>query len=158
MRKEHGKIKGNGNRIFRYSYFITLLFLTLSGFGQLPIFKRYYVADAPGFGWLAKFYTTHYIHYVAAVLLIGLLSYVIASHLLVDRKYQRVTFSGYMKGAILGGIVMTGIFLVVRNFAGVSLSPGSIIVLDISHLALVMMLLAVSFYGLLFKKKWIKTA
>lgn len=95
---------------------------------------------------------------VAAVLLIGLLSYVIASHLLVNRKYQRVTLSGYLKGAILGGIVMTGIFLVVRNLTGVSLSPGSIIVLDISHLALVMMLLAVSFYGLLFRKKWIKTA
>jgi hypothetical protein len=51
------------NRAARYVYLITVLFLTLSGFGQMPIFKRYYIADIPGFGWLAQFYVTHYIHY-----------------------------------------------------------------------------------------------
>ena len=47
----------------KYSYVAILSFLTLSGFGQMPIFKRYYIADIPGLGWLAKFYITHYIHY-----------------------------------------------------------------------------------------------
>jgi hypothetical protein len=156
MSKENKNRRGNGSGIFRYGYLVTLLFLTLSGFGQMPIFKRYYIADIPGFGWLAKFYTTHYIHYLAAILLIGLVSYVIASHLLVSRKYQRVTLSGYIKGALLGGIVITGIFLVLRNLESVTLSPGLIIFLDISHLGFVMMFLMVALYGLLFRKKWIR--
>jgi len=33
-------------------YLITVIFLVLSGFGQMPIFKRYYIADIPGLGWL----------------------------------------------------------------------------------------------------------
>ena len=42
------------DRAVRYVYLITVFFLTLSGFGQMPIFKRYYIADIPGFGWLAR--------------------------------------------------------------------------------------------------------
>ena len=157
MSKENGNSRGNDSRIFRYGYLVTLLFLTLSGFGQLPIFKRYYIADIPGFGWLAKFYTTHYIHYLAAIILITLLSYVIANHLLINRRYQRVTLSGYIKGALLGGIVITGIFLVLRNLKSVTLSPGLIIFLDISHLGFVMVFLMAALHGLLFRNKWIKT-
>jgi hypothetical protein len=157
MSKENESRRENGSRIFRYGYLVTLLFLTLSGFGQLPIFKRYYVADIPGFGWLAKFYTTHYIHYVAAIILITLLSYIIARHLLVNRRDQGVTRAGYIKGALLGGIVITGIFLALRNLEGVTLSPGLIIFLDVSHLGFVMVFLMVALYSLLFRNMWIKT-
>ena len=37
----------------RYFFLATVFFLTLTGFGQMPIFKRYYIADIPGLGWLA---------------------------------------------------------------------------------------------------------
>ena len=36
----------------RWFYLTTVFFLTLTGFGQMPIFKRYYIADIPGLGWL----------------------------------------------------------------------------------------------------------
>ena len=36
----------------RWFYLISVFFLALSGFGQMPIFKRYYIADIPGLGWL----------------------------------------------------------------------------------------------------------
>ena len=68
--------KNQGNTL-KYSYLITLLFLTLTGFGQMPIFKRYYIADIPGLGWLAKFYITHFIHYLGAILILALLAYII---------------------------------------------------------------------------------
>ncbi|MDJ0667751.1 MAG: hypothetical protein QNJ61_10750, partial [Desulfobacterales bacterium] len=56
----------------RAIYLTLLVFMGLSGFGQMPIFKRYYIADLPGLGWLAQFYTTHYIHYLGAILLLGI--------------------------------------------------------------------------------------
>ncbi len=36
-----------------YIYVIILIFITVSGFAQMPVFKRYYIADIPGFSWLA---------------------------------------------------------------------------------------------------------
>jgi hypothetical protein len=65
------------NRTVGYVYLITVFFLTLTGFGQMPIFKRYYIADIPGFGWLAQFYVTHYIHYLGAILILALVTYMI---------------------------------------------------------------------------------
>ncbi len=58
-------------KVRKYIYATTLFFITLSGFGQMPIFKRYYIADTPGLGWLAQFYVTHIIHYISATVLIA---------------------------------------------------------------------------------------
>ena len=64
MREQSIAISQVPSRTVRYFYLLTVLLLTLTGFGQMPIFKRYYIADIPGFGWLAQFYVTHYIHYL----------------------------------------------------------------------------------------------
>ena len=48
----------------RYLYVLTVFFMALTGFGQMPIYKRYYLSDIPGFGWLAEFFIIHYIHYL----------------------------------------------------------------------------------------------
>jgi hypothetical protein len=140
-------------RIIRWPCLFTVFFLTLTGFGQMPIFKRYYIADLPGMGWLAQFYVTHYIHYIAAVILFTLVSYVVFDYLVLSKRNIKVTASGYVRGAILAGLMVTGIFLVIRNFSGTKFSAGFIIFLDLSHLGLVMSFLMVSLYCLLFKKK-----
>ena len=99
------------NRTVRYVYLITILLLTLSGFGQMPIFKRYYIADIPGLGWLAHFYVTHYIHYLAAILFLALAAYMIVDYLIPQKKHLRLTASGYVRGAILAGILISGLLL-----------------------------------------------
>jgi small-conductance mechanosensitive channel len=138
----------------RWFYFITVFFLTLSGFGQMPIFKRYYIADIPGLGWLAEFFVTHYIHYLAAVLFLAFTAFMIIDYLLSKRNSRQMTTSGYVRSALLAGILASGIFLVLRNLAGSNFSPNFIIFLDISHLGLVMAFLFVSLYCLVFKKQW----
>jgi hypothetical protein len=138
----------------RWFYLITLFFLALSGFGQMPIFKRYYIADIPGLGWLAQFFVTHYIHYLAAILFLGFAAYMIIDYLILKRKSRRLTATGYIRAALLAGILASGFFLVIRNLAGSNLSSGFIIVLDLCHLGLVMAFLLVSLYGLVFKKQW----
>ena len=53
-------------------YASTLAVMALTGFGQMPIYNRYYMSDIPGLGWLADFYATRYVHYIgASVLLAG---------------------------------------------------------------------------------------
>jgi putative Mn2+ efflux pump MntP len=143
------------NRAVRYVYLITVFFLTLSGFGQMPIFKRYYIADIPGFGWLAQFYVTHYIHYLAAILILALVTYMIIDYLILQKKRIRLTASAYVRGTILAGILVSGLLLVIRNLAGSRFAPGFIIFLDIAHLGMVMTFLIVAGYCLVRKRHWV---
>ncbi len=138
----------------RWFYLITIFFLALSGFGQMPIFKRYYIADIPGLGWLAKFFVTHYIHYLGAILILAFAAYMIIDYLVLKRKSIQMTASGYVRGALLVGILASGIFLAIRNLTESNFSSSFIIFLDLSHLGLVMAFLFVSLYCLVYKKQW----
>jgi putative Mn2+ efflux pump MntP len=143
------------DKAVHYIYLITVFFLTITGFGQMPIFKRYYIADIPGLGWLAKFYVTHYIHYLAAILILALAAYMIIDYFVLQKKHIRLTVSGYVRGAILVGILVSGIFLVIRNLTGSRFEPGFIIFLDLAHLGLVMTFLMVAGYCLVRKRRWV---
>ena len=84
-------------------------------FRQMPIFKRYYLADIPGLAWTADFYITLYIHYVAAALFIGLSVYYLITRVFtgvlrssMDRKY-------WWRGGIFLWMIFTGAILVTRN-------------------------------------------
>ena len=154
MRAQQTDRSKTPNLAVRYVYLITVFFLTLTGFGQMPIFKRYYIADIPGFGWLAQFYVTHYIHYLAAILFLALVAYMTIDYLILQRKHIRLTASGYVRGAILAGILVSGLLLVIRNLAGSPLEPRFIILLDLAHMGLVLAFLMVAGYCLIFKKQW----
>ena len=138
----------------RWFYLVTVFFLALSGFGQMPIFKRYYIADIPGLGWLAEFFVTHLIHYLGAVVLLVLVAYLLTDYLMVKRNSRLLTTSGWIRIALLAGILASGGLLVIRNLTGTHFSPEFIIFLDITHLGLVMALLFVSLYCLIRKKHW----
>ena len=138
----------------RWIYLTTTFFLVLSGFGQMPIFKRYYVADIPGLGWLAEFFVTHYIHYLGAIVFLALTAFLIADYWMLKRNSRRLTASGYGRIALLTGILISGALLVIRNLTGTNFTPELIIFLDLMHLGLVMMFVFVSLYCLIFKKHW----
>ena len=113
----------------RAFYMTLLLFMALSGFGQMPIFKRYYIADLPGLGWLAQFYVTHYIHYVGAAALLAIGAYYLTRYLVAERSRM-------------------------KNYEGYYLSSGLIVFLDILHLSTVMLFLLAGAWGLLARKRW----
>jgi uncharacterized membrane protein (UPF0182 family) len=138
----------------RWIYLTTTFLLVLSGFGQMPIFKRYYIADIPGFGWLAEFFVTHYIHYLGAIVLLSLIAYMLTDYLILKRNSRRMTASGYVRITLLVGILASGGLLVIRNLTGTHFSPQFIIFQDIIHLGLVMVFLLVSLYCLIRKKHW----
>jgi len=138
----------------RWIYLTTTFFLVLSGFGQMPIFKRYYVADIPGLGWLAEFFVTHYIHYLGAIVFLALTAFLITDYWMLKRNWRRLTASGYVRIALLTGILISGALLVIRNLTGTNFAPELIIFLDLIHLGLVMMFVFVSLYCLILKKHW----
>ena len=143
------------NHVIRYVYLITVFFLILTGFGQMPIFKRYYIADIPGFGWLAQFYVTHYIHYLAAILILALATYMIIDYLILQKRHIRLSASGYVRATLLAGILVSGLLLVVRNLDGSRFEAGFILFLDVAHLGLVITFLMVAVYCVFRKKRWV---
>ena len=142
-------------RIFKPLYFILLFVLGLTGFGQMPIFKRYYIADIPGLGWLADFYATHYIHYIGAILLFGFFAYAGVIYFGLIRKRFHLTSAAYIRIAILALIAITGIFRVLKNLPDMVFSPLFTMVIDISHLAFMMVLMIFGILFMVLKKGWL---
>lgn len=141
-------------RPINYIYGLVLFLLALTGFAQMPIFKRYYIADIPGLGWLAEFYTTNFLHYLGAVVILALAAYFVAEFLLITRRYRKLSASGAMRGIVLLGIIFTGILLVVRNSVFVPFSPAVITGLLLAHLGLTVVFLVFVLYCRLAKKPW----
>lgn len=126
--------------------------LAVTGFMQMPIAKRYYIADIPLMGWLGDFFLTHWLHYLGATVFLALAAYGAATFWLA--RDRRLTAWGTAGTVVAAGLVVTGAFLVVRNLAGVVLNPALIIVLDLSHLMLSMVLIAVAGLSLVLKRPW----
>ena len=147
-------VSGSRKFLFRI-YIATFIVMAFTGFGQMPIFKRYYISDIPGMGWSADFYLTHYIHYIGAMFLLGLFAYGIMDFLFVGRKKFILTYSAYVRIAILGGIVITGIFRVLKNLPDVVFSPGFTLFIDISHLGFMILYLIVAIVFLIARSGWI---
>ena len=137
--------------------FSALLFMaTLTGFGQMPIFKRYYIADVPGLGWLAQFYVTHYLHYLFGTFLLAFLGYFVLDWMLTSPRHHRLSLLGKGRAITLGGILLTGLLLSLKNFT-LYLYPQSVIVaLDLIHLGLVMVWFALGLLALFTRQGWIR--
>ncbi len=61
------------NLAVRFSHWVTALsifVLMFSGFGQMPIYKRYYIDQIPALGWSSNYAITLRLHYLAACALI----------------------------------------------------------------------------------------
>lgn len=122
---------------------ISVAILAVTGLGQMPLYKRYYVADIPGLGFLADFYLLHWIHYAAAaVFLFLLLEWAAMKAALYFRQGRRPTLGELFLAPILTVLVATGFLRVLKNFPSIAVSPAEAMVTDIVHLV------AALFFGL----------
>ena len=129
--------------------------LAFTGFGQMPLYKRYYISDIPGMAWSADFYITHLIHYIFSALLLGIAAYVVFNHLLINRRAVTLTTSGYVRTVIIAGLVASGIFLVIYNFAGVSLPMWAATALLFTHMGFAMALIVAGLVSIIGREPWL---
>jgi cytochrome b subunit of formate dehydrogenase len=132
------------NRMSRWMFRITIFMMVLTGFAQMPIFKRYYIADIPGLGWLDQFYVTLYLHYLFGVVLVGLLVYRITASLLAPWEGRRLAGLEITRVIFLFVLILSGILLWIRNFPGYVYSQKLVIFLDLSHIGFTLLLLGIS--------------
>ena len=145
-----------GNRAIARVFILAMILTAFTGFGQMPIFKRYYISDIPGMAWSADFYATHFLHYVGAMVLLGLFAYFILDYILTGRKQFQLTPSAYFRIILMAGIVATGILRVFKNMPDVLFSPAFTVFIDISHLGFAMAYLFTALVLVLMKRGWVR--
>jgi len=126
-------------RGLRVLFALCVAVLAVTGFGQMPIFKRYYLADLPGLGWLAEYYVTHTIHYIAAAVFLALVFYLATSYLRRWRPSLRITTWGSLRIVVIAVIAASGILRVLKNRPDVFLSPEAVFLIDLVHLGAVIL-------------------
>ena len=115
---------------------LTVVALLFTGFAQMPIFARYYLADVPGFGWTADYYFNHVAHYILAIVLLAILGWRLPRAL----RRPAWTAMGVIVGLCWAGIVLTGIVRVMKNQPDSHFSPTLVMWVDWLHLGFVMLL------------------
>ena len=136
----------------RRLYLLALIVLAFTGFGQMPIFKRYYVADIPGLAWSADFMVTLVIHYIAAAVFLALCSYFILNYL-VNRSYWSQRRGVIFRTVAFSGIILTGAIKVIKNIHGVYISPPVVLITDLAHFGFVMFFLIGSLVSIILYRK-----
>ena len=99
--------------------------MALTGFCQMPIYNRYYRSDIPGLGWLADFYATRNVPYIGAAGRLAVIFSAALDFLLVQKGRTKITGPGYLRLALLSGIVFSGALIVIKNFQYVHSVCGS---------------------------------
>lgn len=136
----------------RWCYGIALVLALFTGFGNMPLYRRYYIADIPGFAWSGDFFANLYVHYMAGAVLLGLSVYLCIQFLIQKRGYNRLTRSGLARAVALGLVLITGVIMVVKNLPGAVIPFPWVAVLTLGHMGLA--LVAVVLYGISALRRW----
>lgn len=123
-----------------WTYLLLVATLALTGMAQMPIAKRYHIADVPGLAWLGDFYLTHKLHYLAAVGLLFLTSYLVTRWFMEWRQDWELTPLGWARAVVLLALVGTGGVRVLKNLPDVSFTPTPTMLMDWTHLGLAFVL------------------
>ncbi len=94
--QRHGLIE----RLIHWSVALSTFALLFSGFGQMPMYKRYMVDTLPGLAWTSDYAITLNIHYIAAILLIFAVFYHLVYHGL-KREHGIIPKKGDLKESYL---------------------------------------------------------
>jgi formate dehydrogenase gamma subunit len=90
------------NIAIRFTHWVTafsIFILLFTGFGQMPVYKRYYIDQLPGLGWSSNFFTTLNIHYMAAIVLVFISFYYIF-YLIFSSAWDIIPKKGDLKESI----------------------------------------------------------
>ncbi|BBO69201.1 hypothetical protein DSCA_31310 [Desulfosarcina alkanivorans] len=126
-----------------------------TGFGNMPLWGRYYVADAPGLGWSGDFFINVNVHILAGSLLLGIGVYAITTDLITRRvRDNRMTLSGRVRGFFLALALATGILMVVKNLPGVHFPMAVLMVFNFTHMASALLFMVAALVALIFRWPW----
>jgi hypothetical protein len=106
------------NLFTRGLYLFTIFGVLFTGFGNMPLYRRYYIADLPGLGWTGDFYTNLYIHIICGFILLALSIYYLITYLFAKRLGVTLTKAGAIRAVILAFALLSGIIMALIGMVG----------------------------------------
>lgn len=126
-----------------------------TGFGNMPLWGRYYVADIPGLGWSGDFFINVKVHILAGSLLLAIGAYAITASMMVRRfGAGRLTRSGKLRGVLLAVALSTGILMAVKNLPGIHFPMAALMIFNFTHMAAAMLFMIAALVSLVFRQPW----
>ncbi len=132
------------DRIVCRLYFLMVVIALFTGFGNMPIYKRYYISNIPGLEWSSNFYINLYVHYIAGALLLGIAVYYVVIFMKYSSAIQALTVTGKIRAGTLGLLLSSGLLLALRNLNGIDFTFGFQMGVSFIHLGTAMLFLVVT--------------
>lgn len=132
--------RGPFGRGLAWAYVALVALLAVTGTMQMPIASRYRIVAVPGLGWLGDFWLTHKLHYLGAIGLLLLTSYVVTVWALKWRREHGLSALGWARASVLTLLIATGAVRVLKNLPSVNFSPDPVMLVDWAHLGLALLL------------------
>lgn len=146
--------KTKSDLVLERLYLFLLAFALFTGFGNMPIYKRYYISDIPGLGWAGNFYLNLSVHYIVGSLLLGLGIYFAVIYLKTRASKKRLTATGALRVTVIALLLLSGILLAVRNLGTIHFAFAPQITVTFIHLGMAIILLILSIGCNIAKRPW----
>lgn len=141
--------------LFKTLYGLAAVVALFTGFGNMPLYGRYYVADLPLLAWSGNFFINVNIHILVGSLLLAMGIYaVITGAFTGSGRAVRLTLSGWIRGTLLGLALLTGILMVIKNLPGVHFPLEVLMVSNFAHMGAAVLFLIAALVGLIFRQPW----
>ncbi len=95
-------------RLVHWITALSIFLLFFTGFGQMPVYKRYMVDQLPGLSWSSNYASTLHLHYYAAMVLIFISTYYLL-YLVLTRETDILPRKGDFKETMIIFLSMVGL-------------------------------------------------
>jgi hypothetical protein len=148
-------MKPNPHLLLKALYGLAAVVALFTGFGNMPLWGRYYVADIPGLAWSGDFFINVNVHILAGSLLLGIGIYAFTVSMVEGRlRNSRMTLSGRIRLSLLTMALATGILMVVKNLPGVHFPMAMLMVFNFTHMGAAILFMVAGVVALIFRHPW----
>ncbi len=138
----------------KWLYGLAAIAAIFTGFGNMPLYGRYYVADVPFLAWSGDFITNVKVHIVAGALLLTLAIYFLIVYLLMRSRGVQLTKTGFVQLLVLWLVLLSGVAMAIKNLPGVVFDLPVLMTMNFLHMGSAMLFVLVSLAGLVFGGQW----
>jgi hydrogenase-4 membrane subunit HyfE len=107
------------NRMMVWGLTAAGVIAAFTGFGNMPLYGRYYIADIPGLAWSGNFIVNLKVHFLAAGVMFALAAYRLVGNLMRRKGPAAWAPAEKVLGAALILVLLSGLLITVKNLPGV---------------------------------------
>lgn len=143
------------HRFMRWLYVWGAIIAIFTGFGNMPLYKRYYIADIPGMQWSGDFFLNMMVHYVAGAFVLMTSIYFAIAFIASPRRIK-LSASGKVRSLFLGLALLSGGLMALKNLPGIRFDLPMHMASNFFHLGAALLFFLGSVVAIVTRSKWVQ--